>query len=364
MRVITEAVYRANGVPGFGYVDRDRPAQIWIVPVPANASEKTTPAAVTTGEFAAANHRWSPDGTRLFFVSDRRRESYYYARDSDLYSIARDGGEPARVASIEGSIGAYALSPDGKRVAFVGTLVGNPERSYTQPDLWVAELGSGTPRNLTATLRLRRQRRHRRRPARAARPAPERTGLDPRRAHDPRRRRASRATPTSSASTRRPERSTASDHGQPRRHVVYRRRRRAEARHRPLHAHRARRSARARRRLTRGDEEADDVQRRAVRAAHDERAGGAVVHELRRPEDPGLDPQAAGVRGGEEVSAHPPDPRRPARRLRQHVHARVPVDGRPRATSSSTRTRAAARTTGRTSATSSSTTTRATTTRI
>jgi dipeptidyl aminopeptidase/acylaminoacyl peptidase len=151
VRVITEAVYRANGVPGFGYVDRDRPAQIWIVPVPANASEKTTPVAVTTGEFAAANHRWSPDGTRIFFVSDRRRESYYYARDSDLYSIARDGGEPARVASIEGSIGAYALSPDGKRVAFVGTLVGNPERSYTQPDLWVAEPGSGTPRNLTAS---------------------------------------------------------------------------------------------------------------------------------------------------------------------------------------------------------------------
>ena len=29
VRVITEAVYRANGVPGFGYVDRDRPAQIW-----------------------------------------------------------------------------------------------------------------------------------------------------------------------------------------------------------------------------------------------------------------------------------------------------------------------------------------------
>ena len=150
VRVITEAVYRANGVPGGGYVDRDRPAQIWTVPVPATASEKATPVAVTSGEFAAANHRWSRDGTRIFFVADRRRESYYYARDSDLYSIARDGGEPARVASIEGSIGAYALSPDGTRVAFVGTLVGNPERSYTQPDLWVAEVGSGTPRNLTA----------------------------------------------------------------------------------------------------------------------------------------------------------------------------------------------------------------------
>ncbi len=151
VRVITEAVYRANGIPGGGFVDRDRPAQIWTVAVPATASEKPAPVALTSGEFAAANHRWSTDGSRILFVSDRRRESYYFSADSDLYSMAKDGGEPTRVVSIDGRIGAYALSPDGKRVAFVGSFSGNPERSYTQPDLWLAELGAGTPRNLTAT---------------------------------------------------------------------------------------------------------------------------------------------------------------------------------------------------------------------
>ncbi len=53
------------------------------------------------------------------------------------------------IASIDGAIGAYAPSPDGRRIAFVGTLHGNPERSYSQPDLWVANMG-GAPRNLTA----------------------------------------------------------------------------------------------------------------------------------------------------------------------------------------------------------------------
>ena len=130
VRVITEAVYRANGVPGDGFVDRDRPSHIWTVAVPSTASDKTTPAAVTSGEFGESNHRWSPDGSRIFFVSDRRRESYYFPDDSDLYSVPKEGGEPTRVASIEGRIGAYALSPDGKRVAFVGTLAGSPERSY------------------------------------------------------------------------------------------------------------------------------------------------------------------------------------------------------------------------------------------
>ena len=57
----------------------------------------------------------------------------------------------SRIASIEGSIGAYAQSPDGKRLAFVGTLHGEPERSYSQPDLWVVDLPGGTPRNLTAS---------------------------------------------------------------------------------------------------------------------------------------------------------------------------------------------------------------------
>jgi dipeptidyl aminopeptidase/acylaminoacyl peptidase len=150
VRVITEAVYRANGVAGWGYVDRDRPSHIWSVAVPAPGAERPAPQSITSGEFGAGNHRWAGDGGRLLFVSDRRREAYYHPRDSDLYSVAKDGGEPVRIASIDGTIGAYALSPDGKRVAFVGSAHGAAERSYSQPDLWVAELSGGAPRNLTA----------------------------------------------------------------------------------------------------------------------------------------------------------------------------------------------------------------------
>jgi dipeptidyl aminopeptidase/acylaminoacyl peptidase len=150
VRVITEAVYRANGVAGFGYVDRDRPNHIWTIGVPSNSTDKTPPKQITSGEFGTSNYRWSRDGERIFFISDRRRESYYSPRDSDLFAVSKDGGEPSPVASIEGTIGAYTVSPDGKRVAFVGALNGNPERSYTQPDLWIVDLPGGTPRNLTA----------------------------------------------------------------------------------------------------------------------------------------------------------------------------------------------------------------------
>ena len=151
VRVITNAVYRANGVADFGYVDSDRPSHIWTVTVPEPAAPLSAPKQITTGDFSENNFQWSPDGTRIFFVSNRVKEPYYVPNDSDLYSVAATGGEPAKVLSIDGTISDYAFAPDGKRIAFVGTLHGTPVRSHSQADLWVADLPSGTPRNLTAS---------------------------------------------------------------------------------------------------------------------------------------------------------------------------------------------------------------------
>ncbi len=150
VKVIADAVYRANGVSGWGYVERDRPSHIWTVSVTPASSSIAKPTRVTSGPFSASNHRWSTDGTQIYFISDRRKDSYYLPNDSDLYAIPREGGEARVIASIDGSIGAYTPSPDGKRIAFVGVLEGSPERSYDQPDLFVVE-NSGAARNLTAT---------------------------------------------------------------------------------------------------------------------------------------------------------------------------------------------------------------------
>jgi dipeptidyl aminopeptidase/acylaminoacyl peptidase len=156
VRVITRAVYRANGVPDFGYVDADRPSHIWAVTVPDPAAPLPPPKQVTSGEFAENNFQWSPDGARIFFVSNRIKEPYYHPFDSDLYAVAAEGGDPSLVASIDGSISDYTFSPDGRRLAMVATLHGNPVRSYSQSDLWVVDLPApggppATPRNLTAS---------------------------------------------------------------------------------------------------------------------------------------------------------------------------------------------------------------------
>ena len=63
-----------------------------------------------------------------------------HADGGGLYlSISPNGGEPVKITTIDMATGAMAMSPDGKQVAFTGS-VEQPVNSYTQPDLWVMDL--------------------------------------------------------------------------------------------------------------------------------------------------------------------------------------------------------------------------------
>ncbi len=145
VRVITRATYRLNGP---GYLDPTRPAHIWALSLPRDAS-LPKPRRVTSGSFSEANLRWSPDGTRIYFTSNRSVEPYYDNPDSDVYWVPAEGGAIQKAADVNGPIGDYSLSPDGQRIAVVAALNGNPTRSYDQPDLLVADVGA-RPENLTA----------------------------------------------------------------------------------------------------------------------------------------------------------------------------------------------------------------------
>src|SRR5436190_8880466 len=143
--VVTRAVYRANGNPA--YVDNDRHSHLFTVAV---GDRKETPEQITDGEFDEGNATWSRDGATIYFTSVRVPEPYYDESDTELYSVAASGGAIKKIASIDGGIGNLSLSPDGRRIAFVGTLRGKPIRSYSQPDLWVVDAAGGAPKNLTA----------------------------------------------------------------------------------------------------------------------------------------------------------------------------------------------------------------------
>ncbi len=148
VRVITRAAYRANGG---GYLDPKRHTQIWTLALPAGPTDMPKPKQVTSGGFDKGNFSWSPDGSRIYFVSNRVLEPYYEAPRTDLYSIASGGGDEKKIIGFEGGVRGYTFSNDGKWIAFGGVQAVKPVQSYTQPDLFVMNNAAGaTARNLTA----------------------------------------------------------------------------------------------------------------------------------------------------------------------------------------------------------------------
>lgn len=68
---------------------------------------------LTQGEKSANAPAWAPDGKSIFFLSDRSGKR-------NLYRLPLGGGEAEKLTDWKGTLGAYRLSPDGKRVAFSG----------------------------------------------------------------------------------------------------------------------------------------------------------------------------------------------------------------------------------------------------
>jgi dipeptidyl aminopeptidase/acylaminoacyl peptidase len=146
VRVITRAVYRFNGA---GYTDTKHPGHVWVVNAPGTSDEKVTPKQLTSGRYAEDSPTWARDSSRIYFTSDRMDEPYYELPSTTIYSIAVTGGEPTKITSFDMDAGAFAVSPDGKRFAFIGS-ESQPINSYTQPDLWVMDIApNAKPRNLT-----------------------------------------------------------------------------------------------------------------------------------------------------------------------------------------------------------------------
>lgn len=147
VRVINRAVYRANGA---GYVDFKHPQHIWVITAPKTGDEKPTPTQLTKGHFDDGGAVWAKDSAHIYFETDYTDEPYYELPRTDIYTMAITGGEPSKVTSFDMATGTFTVSPDGKQLAFIAS-ASQPVRSYSQPDLWVIDLASGSkPRNLTA----------------------------------------------------------------------------------------------------------------------------------------------------------------------------------------------------------------------
>ena len=146
-RVVTSMRYKTDGTLQFVPHPSVRvKRQLMVVPADGGEARQLTSLPFDVGQVA-----WSPDGARLYFVGDEAQDDEHSAEPTtDIYLIARDGGEPRRLTTNPGGERAPAVSRDGRRLVFLST----PERG-AETDVMLVDLGpdgsfQGAPRNLTA----------------------------------------------------------------------------------------------------------------------------------------------------------------------------------------------------------------------
>ena len=141
-KLIERLIYRRDGA---GYVD---PGYRHVFVLPA---EGGSPRQVTQGSF---DHQgpiaWLPDGRSMVVTSNRNEGWEYDLADSELYSVDVATGTAVALTARDGADAAPALSPDGRRIAYVGF----DDRKLASHDsrLYVLDLDSGTSRLLSGGL--------------------------------------------------------------------------------------------------------------------------------------------------------------------------------------------------------------------
>ncbi len=123
-----------------GWFD-DRRTHIWIVDAKTSAAKQ-----ITTGDdWNDSDPQWSPDGTKIAFVSNRTGKEYDENRNTDVWMISAEGGPLTKISDHEEADNSPRWSPDGKTIAFVGRV-----REEQHPKIWLTSSAGSSASTLAA----------------------------------------------------------------------------------------------------------------------------------------------------------------------------------------------------------------------
>jgi dipeptidyl aminopeptidase/acylaminoacyl peptidase len=142
VRVIERLLYRADGA---GYVDPGH-THLFLVPVDGG-----TPRQLTSGDFNhGGDHDWMPDGGAIVFSANRNPDWEYQPRRNNLWRVDIEGGDPTRLSIREGPENSPAVSPDGRRIAYIG--YDDRGLSHQSGKVYILDLAGGQSRLATGEL--------------------------------------------------------------------------------------------------------------------------------------------------------------------------------------------------------------------
>ena len=124
----------------------DGASQIYLISAEGGAPRRITN--VADGQISGL--AWTPDSGRILFSWGGREEAGFDFRASDIYTVTPQSGALQQITDFPGPEGSPAVSPDGRRLAFLGEA--DREESHIDSDLFVMEMDGGEPRRLLADL--------------------------------------------------------------------------------------------------------------------------------------------------------------------------------------------------------------------
>jgi len=126
LRYIDRLDYMLNGT-GFTY---DKVEHLWIVDVASGSARR-----LTDGPTSETDPAWSPDGRRIAFAANRRRDHDLIERTDVFVADALSGEVSAITAGSQSLFGHPTWLPDGRTIAVLGHRL--PAGSGSRNDIWL-----------------------------------------------------------------------------------------------------------------------------------------------------------------------------------------------------------------------------------